>query len=233
CPCALGLATPTSIMVGTGRAAETGILFKGGEHLERTYQIDTLVLDKTGTITKGKPEVTDYLGDEETLQLLASAEKGSEHPLAGAIVAFAKEREIDFLDVDEFNAIPGQGISAKIAGKHILVGNRKLMRGHQVQIDGYEETLNEFEMNGKTAMLIAINGDYRGIIAVADTIKDSAKEAIEQLNKMGIEVVMLTGDNERTAQAIAKQVGIHHVVAQVLPDEKAEKIKELQALGKK
>jgi P-type Cu+ transporter len=233
CPCALGLATPTSIMVGTGRAAETGILFKGGEHLERTYQIDTIVLDKTGTITKGKPEVTDYLGDEETLQLLASAEKGSEHPLAGAIVAFAKEREIDFLDVDEFNAIPGQGISAKIAGKHILVGNRKLMRGHQVQIDGYEETLNEFEMNGKTAMLIAINGNYRGMIAVADTIKDSAKEAIEQLNEMGIEVVMLTGDNERTAQAIAKQVGIHHVVAQVLPDEKAEKIKELQALGKK
>lgn len=233
CPCALGLATPTSIMVGTGRAAETGILFKGGEHLERTYQIDTLVLDKTGTITKGKPEVTDYLGDEETLQLLASAEKGSEHPLAGAIVAFAKEREIDFLDVDEFNAIPGQGISAKIAGNHILVGNRKLMRGHQVQIDGYEETLNEFEMNGKTAMLIAINGNYRGMIAVADTIKDSAKEAIEQLNEMGIEVVMLTGDNERTAQAIAKQVGIHHVVAQVLPDEKAEKIKELQALGKK
>src|SRR5690606_38252114 len=141
--------------------------------------------------------------------------------------------EIDFLDVDEFNAIPGQGISAKIAGNHILVGNRKLMRGHQVQIDGYEETLNEFEMNGKTAMLIAINGNYRGMIAVADTIKDSAKEAIEQLNEMGIEVVMLTGDNERTAEAIAKQVGIHHVVAQVLPDEKAEKIKELQALGKK
>ena len=233
CPCALGLATPTSIMVGTGRAAETGILFKGGEHLERTHQINTVVLDKTGTITKGKPEVTDFIGNEKTLQLLASAEKGSEHPLAGAIVAYAEENGIEFLDVEDFKAIPGQGIEATIAGNQILVGNRKLMNNHQINIDGYEEKLVEFETNGKTAMLIAINGEYSGTIAVADTIKETAPEAIKQLKAMGIEVVMLTGDNERTAQAIAKQTGIDQVIAQVLPEEKAEKVKQLQAQGKK
>ncbi|NCU18589.1 heavy metal translocating P-type ATPase [Pallidibacillus pasinlerensis] len=233
CPCALGLATPTSIMVGTGRAAETGILFKGGEHLERTHQINTVVLDKTGTITKGKPEVTDFIGNEKTLQLLASAEKGSEHPLAGAIVAYAEENGIEFLDVEDFKAIPGYGIEASIDGNHILVGNRKLMNNHQINIDGYEEKLVEFETNGKTAMLIAINGEYSGTIAVADTIKETAPEAIKQLKEMGIEVVMLTGDNERTAQAIAKQAGIDQVIAQVLPEEKAEKVKQLQAQGKK
>ena len=233
CPCALGLATPTSIMVGTGRAAETGILFKGGEHLERTHQINTVVLDKTGTITKGKPEVTDFIGNEKTLQLLASAEKGSEHPLAGAIVAYAEENGIEILDVEDFKAIPGQGIEATIAGNQILVGNRKLMNNHQINIDGYEEKLVEFETNGKTAMLIAINGEYSGTIAVADTIKETAPEAIKQLKAMGIEVVMLTGDNERTAQAIAKQTGIDQVIAQVLPEEKAEKVKQLQAQGKK
>ncbi|WP_062353452.1 heavy metal translocating P-type ATPase [Bacillus kwashiorkori] len=233
CPCALGLATPTSIMVGTGRAAESGILFKGGEHLERTHQLETIVLDKTGTITKGKPEVTDFIGDDETLQLLASAEKGSEHPLAGAIVAYATENDIDFLDVEEFHAIPGHGIEVTIAGKQVLVGNRKLMNDHQINIGNNEEKLVEFEMNGKTAMLIAIDGSYRGIVAVADTIKETAPEAILQLKEMGIEVVMLTGDNERTADAIAKQVGIDRVIAQVLPEQKAEKVKELQAQGKK
>lgn len=233
CPCALGLATPTSIMVGTGRAAESGILFKGGEHLERTHQLQAIVLDKTGTITKGKPEVTDFIGDKETLQLLASAEKGSEHPLAGAIVAYAEDNEIEFLDVEDFKAIPGHGIEATIAGKHILVGNRKLMKDHQIDLRGNDDQLVEFEINGKTAMLIAIDGSYRGIIAVADTIKETAPEAIRQLKDMGIEVVMLTGDNERTAQAIAKQVGIDHVIAQVLPEEKADKVKELQAQGKK
>ena len=233
CPCALGLATPTSIMVGTGKAAENGILFKGGEHLERTHQIDCIVLDKTGTITKGKPEVTDFTGDHETLQLLASAEKASEHPLAGAIVAYATEQDIDFLPVDDFHAIPGYGIEAKIAGKHILVGNRKLMFDHQIDVGDHEETIVDLESNGKTAMLIAIDGMYRGIVAVMDTIKETAPAAIEQLKSLGIEVVMLTGDNDRTAQAIAKQVGIHHVIAQVLPEQKAEKIKELQAQGKK
>src|SRR5699024_10019291 len=233
CPCALGLATPTSIMVGTGRAAESGILFKGGEHLERTHEINAVVLDKTGTITKGKPEVTDFSGDEETLQLLASAEKGSEHPLAEAIVAYATEKAIEFVDVDEFNAIPGHGIEAAIAGKHILVGNRKLMNDHEIDIDDYEKQLVEYEKNGKTTMLIAIDGKYRGTVAVADTIKETAPEAIQQLREMGIEVIMLTGDNERTAQAIAEQVGIDQVIAQVLPEEKAEKVKELQSQGKK
>ncbi|MCG3419703.1 heavy metal translocating P-type ATPase [Oceanobacillus jordanicus] len=233
CPCALGLATPTSIMVGTGRAAESGILFKGGEHLEGTHQLNAIVLDKTGTVTKGKPEVTDFSGDQEALQLLASAEKGSEHPLAGAIVAYATENEMDFLEVEEFNAIPGHGIEARISGKQILVGNRKLMTDHQVDIENNEETLVKFETEGKTAMLIAIDGEYRGIVAVADVIKESAIQAIKELKEQGLEVFMLTGDNERTAHAIAKQVGIDQVIAQVLPEEKADKVKEIQAQGKK
>jgi len=233
CPCALGLATPTSIMVGTGKAAESGILFKGGEHLEGTHELEAIVLDKTGTITKGKPEVTDFSGDEETLQLLASAEKGSEHPLAEAIVAYATENSIDFLDVDHFEAIPGHGIEATITGKNILVGNRKLMNDHQIDTAGYEEKLVEYEIDGKTAMLIAIDGEYRGTVAVADTIKETAPEAIKQLKDLGIEVFMLTGDNERTAKAIAKQVGINQVIAEVLPEEKAAKVKEIQAQGKK
>ncbi|MEW9676807.1 heavy metal translocating P-type ATPase [Lentibacillus sp. L22] len=233
CPCALGLATPTSIMVGTGKAAENGILFKGGEHLERTHQLNAIVLDKTGTITKGKPEVTDFTGDEEALQLLASAEKGSEHPLAEAIVAYATENNIDLLDVDDFTAIPGHGIEAKISGKQIFVGNRKLMNDQQIDIGANEEKLVAFETNGKTAMLIAINGKYRGIVAVADTIKETAPQAIKELQEQGLEVIMLTGDNERTAQAIAKQVGIDHVIAQVLPEEKADKVKEIQDEDKK
>lgn len=233
CPCALGLATPTSIMVGTGRAAESGILFKGGEHLEGTHQLNAIVLDKTGTVTKGKPEVTDFSGDQEALQLLASAEKGSEHPLAGAIVAYATENEMDFLDVEEFNAIPGHGIEARIMEKQILVGNRKLMTEHQVDIEKNEEILVKYENEGKTAMLIAIDGEYRGIVAVADVIKESAIQAIKELKEQGLEIFMLTGDNERTAQAIAKQVGIDQVIAQVLPEEKADKVKEIQAQGKK
>ncbi|WP_106495358.1 heavy metal translocating P-type ATPase [Lentibacillus sp. Marseille-P4043] len=233
CPCALGLATPTSIMVGTGKAAENGILFKGGEHLERTHQLDAIVLDKTGTITKGKPEVTDFSGDEETLRLLASAEKGSEHPLAGAIVEYATKNAIDFVEVDEFDAVPGHGIETKISGKHVLVGNRKLMNDHQIDIGANEAKLVEFENYGKTAMLIAIDGKYRGIVAVADTIKETAPQAIKELQEQGLEVIMLTGDNERTAQAIAKQVGIDHVIAQVLPEEKADKVKEIQVKGKK
>jgi P-type Cu+ transporter len=233
CPCALGLATPTSIMVGTGLAAESGILFKGGEHLERTHQLEAIVLDKTGTITKGKPEVTDFTGDKEALQLLASAEKGSEHPLAEAIVAHATENDLAFLDVDDFYAIPGHGIEATIAGKQILVGNRKLMHDRQMDIEDAEEALAGYETSGKTAMLLAIDGNYRGIVAVADTIKESAPEAIKQLQELGMEVIMLTGDNERTAQAIAKQVGITQVIAGVLPEQKAEKVKEIQLQGKK
>ena len=233
CPCALGLATPTSIMVGTGKAAENGILFKGGEHLERTHQLEAIVLDKTGTITKGKPEVTNFTGDEETLQLLASAEKGSEHPLAEAIVAHATEKNIDLVEVDDFTAIPGHGIEVTISSNHILVGNRKLMQDHEIDVGDAEIELVDYEVEGKTAMLIAINGAFRGIVAVADTIKETAPQAIRELKEQGLEVIMLTGDNERTAQAIAKQVGIDKVIAQVLPEEKADKIKEIQSKGKK
>ncbi|MBO3075973.1 copper-translocating P-type ATPase [Mammaliicoccus vitulinus] len=233
CPCALGLATPTSIMVGTGKAAESGILFKGGEHLERTHALNTIVLDKTGTITKGKPEVTDYTGDAETLQLLASAEKGSEHPLAEAIVAYATEQDITINNVDDFDAIPGYGIKAHANGKEILVGNRKLMSEHGIDINIFEKDLSNLETEGKTAMLVAIDNTFKGIVAVADTIKEHAPEAIKMLHEEGMEVIMLTGDNERTAQAIANQVGIQHVISEVLPEEKANKIKELQNLGKK
>ncbi|MCG5105165.1 heavy metal translocating P-type ATPase [Oceanobacillus alkalisoli] len=233
CPCALGLATPTSIMVGTGKAAESGILFKGGEHLERTHELNAIVLDKTGTITKGKPEVTNFTGDTETLQLLASAEKGSEHPLAEAIVAYATENDIEFLNVDDFTAIPGHGIKTVISKQEILVGNRKLMQDNQVEIKNADQEMVQLENEGKTAMLIAVNGVYRGIVAVADTVKETAKDAIKELKNQGLEVIMLTGDNERTAEAIAKQVGISKVIAQVLPEEKAEKIEELQAEDKK
>lgn len=233
CPCALGLATPTSIMVGTGKAAENGILFKGGEHLERTHQLNAIIFDKTGTITKGKPEVTDFTGDDKTLQLLASAEKGSEHPLAEAIVDYATEKEIAIVDVDNFTAIPGHGIKSMIHGERVLVGTRKLMRDNNIDVSHAENKIMDFEKNGKTAMLIAVNDKYRGMIAVADTIKDTAAQAIKQLKNEGLEVIMLTGDNERTAKAIAKQVGIDLVIAQVLPEEKANKVKEVQQQGKK
>lgn len=233
CPCALGLATPTSIMVGTGKAAENGILFKGGEHLERTHQLNAIIFDKTGTITKGKPEVTDYTGDDQTLQLLASAEKGSEHPLAEAIVAYATEKNIALIGVDNFTAIPGHGINALISGKQVLVGTRKLMDDHHVDVNHAEGKLIDYETNGKTAMLIAVDGKHRGIVAVADTVKETAAEAIKQLKDEGLKVVMLTGDNERTAQAIARQVGIAHVIAQVLPEEKADKVKEIQLQDEK
>ncbi len=233
CPCALGLATPTSIMVGTGRAAETGILFKGGEHLERAHELDTIILDKTGTITKGKPEVTNFSGDEETLQLLASAEKGSEHPLAEAIVTYAEEKKIPLLETDDFEAIPGHGIKATIDGREILVGNRKLMKNQGIAINEAEEEMSRLEKDGKTAMLIAIDRRFAGVVAVADTIKETAKEAIEQLKQEGLDVIMLTGDNKRTAEAIAGQVGINEVIAEVLPEQKADKVKEIQLQGKK
>jgi len=233
CPCALGLATPTSIMVGTGRAAESGILFKGGEHLERTHELNAIVLDKTGTITKGKPEVTNFTGDEETLHLLASAEKGSEHPLAEAIVAYAAEQDIALTDAEEFQSIPGHGIAAVIAGKEVLAGNWRLMDDRQIELGEDLQQVSAYESEGKTAMYVAVDGSYQGIIAAADTIKESAPEAIQELKDQGLEVFMLTGDNERTAQAIAVQAGIDHVMAQVLPEQKAEKVKEIQSQGKK
>jgi P-type Cu+ transporter len=234
CPCALGLATPTSIMVGTGKGAEQGILFKGGEYLEGAHKINAVLLDKTGTVTKGKPEVTDVIELKEGfITEVISAEKNSEHPLAEAIVEYGKKNEIDWLDAKSFSAIPGHGIEAVVNGKNILVGTRKLMKEKAVSFDQYEETMSNLEAEGKTAMLAAADGELVSIIAVADTVKDSSKQAIKRLFTMGIDVYMITGDNERTAQAIAKQVGIQGVFAEVLPEEKANKVKELQKQGKK
>ncbi|AIF44065.1 heavy metal translocating P-type ATPase [Virgibacillus sp. SK37] len=235
CPCALGLATPTSIMVGTGKAAENGILFKGGEHLERTHQLNAIIFDKTGTLTKGRPEVTDFSGTHETLKLLASAENNSEHPLADAIVAYALEEGIHLEEPNEFHAIPGHGIEAQIDQNHILVGTRKLMKNNQIDISNVEEKVKAFEVEGKTTMFIAVNNQYSGLVAVADTLKETAKEAVGQLVDLNIDVYMLTGDNTRTAEAIALQVGIkkENVIAEVLPQEKSDKVKEIQFQGNK
>ncbi len=233
CPCALGLATPTSIMVGTGRAAENGILFKGGQFVERAHYVDTIVLDKTGTITNGQPVVTNYVGDNDTLQLLASAENASEHPLADAIVTYAKDKDLNLLDNDTFKSVPGHGIKATIHQQQILVGNRKLMNDYNISISNkLNDQLNHYEHLGQTAMMIAVDNQINGIIAVADTVKNDAKQAIKELRNMNIDVVMLTGDNNRTAQTIAKQVGIEHVIAEVLPEEKAHQISLLQDKGK-
>ena len=238
CPCALGLATPTSIMAGSGRAAEYGILFKGGEHLEMTHRITTVVLDKTGTVTNGTPVLTDvstnhFFSEEELLALVGSAEKQSEHPLAQAIVQGVRDRGIVLKDVTGFEAIPGFGIKAIIEGRELLVGTRKLMNKYNVDADVAFEKMDELERAGKTAMLAAIDGQYAGTVAVADTIKDTSKSAINRLKTMGLDVIMITGDNHQTAQAIAKQAGIDHVIAEVLPEGKADEIKKLQVQGKK
>jgi P-type Cu+ transporter len=236
CPCALGLATPTSIMAGSGRAAEYGILFKGGEHLEMTHRINTVILDKTGTITNGAPVLTDVITEMdngEFLSLVGSAEKQSEHPLAQAIVEGIKERNIQLRDVSEFEAIPGYGIKSIIEGKEILVGTRRLMKQYNVDMNHVLEKMETLEKQGKTAMLSAIDGTFAGIIAVADTIKDTSAGAIKRLRDMGIEVIMITGDNQQTAQAIAKQAGVDQVIAEVLPEGKAEEVKKLQQQGKK
>lgn len=232
CPCALGLATPTSIMVGTGKGAENGILFKGGEHLEKTHSLNAIIMDKTGTITKGKPEVTDFTGDADTLRLLASAEKGSEHPLAEAIVSYATENDVDMADADDFNSIPGHGIKAVINGKDILVGTRKLMTDNNMNTDDIDKDMSQYEHDGKTVMIIAVDNEIRGVVAVQDTVKETAKEAIKSLHDQGLEVIMLTGDNSRTAEAIARQVNIDTVIAEVLPEEKAEHVKKVQDQGK-
>ncbi|QWG57285.1 copper-translocating P-type ATPase [Bacillus mycoides] len=238
CPCALGLATPTSIMAGSGRSAEYGILFKGGEHLEATHRLDTVILDKTGTVTNGKPVLTDVIvadgfHEEEILRLVGAAEKNSEHPLAEAIVEGIKEKKIDIPSSETFEAIPGFGIESVVEGKQLLIGTRRLMKKFDIDIEEVSKSMEELEREGKTAMLIAINKEYAGIVAVADTVKDTSKAAIARLKKMGLDVVMITGDNTQTAQAIAKQVGIDHVIAEVLPEGKAEEVKKLQASGKK
>lgn len=238
CPCALGLATPTAIMVGTGKGAEYGVLIKSGVALETAHKVKTIVFDKTGTITEGKPKVTDIvvtdiINENDLLQLAASAEKGSEHPLGEAIVKDAEEKALEFKKVDFFKAIPGHGIEVKIDGQDILLGNRKLMVESDISLQDMEDTSHKLAGEGKTPMYISIDGKLAGIIAVADTVKENSKLAIAQLHKMGIEVAMITGDNERTAQAIAKQVGIDRVLAEVLPQDKANEVKKLQAEGKK
>ena len=237
CPCALGLATPTAIMVGTGKGAEYGVLIKGGEALEITHQIDTIVFDKTGTITEGKPIVTDIItttiSEDELLSIAASSEKGSEHPLGEAIVKEAEERNIKFKEISNFKAIPGHGIQVEIECKNILLGNKKLMSENSIEIGDLGVKSDKLANEGKTPMYIAINNKLEGIITVADTVKRSSKEAIENLHKMGIKVAMITGDNKKTAHSIAKQVGIDIVLAEVLPEDKANEVKKLQETGSK
>lgn len=238
CPCALGLATPTAIMVGTGKGAENGVLIKSGGALETAHQIETIVFDKTGTITEGKPKVTDIItangiSENDLLQFAASAEKGSEHPLGEAIVNEAEEKGIEFKDSESFVAIPGHGIEVGIEGKSILAGNKKLMNERNISLENLEESSNMLAKEGKTPMYIAIDNKIAGIIAVADTVKENSKRAIELLHEMGIKVAMITGDNRRTAEAIAKQVNIDIVLADVLPEDKANEVKKLQSEGKK
>jgi Cu+-exporting ATPase len=238
CPCALGLATPTAIMVGTGKGAENGILIKGGEALETAHKINTIVFDKTGTITEGKPTVTDVLTTENAdadnlLRLTASAEKGSEHPLGQAIVAGAQSKGLELLKADDFNSITGRGIEAKINGQTILAGNAALMDERQISLMALLDESDRLAGEGKTPMYVAADGVLAGIVAVADVVKASSKSAIESLHKMGIEVAMITGDNRKTADAIAAQVGIDRVLAEVLPQDKSNEVKKLQGEGRK
>ncbi|HHW14708.1 MAG TPA: heavy metal translocating P-type ATPase, partial [Firmicutes bacterium] len=237
CPCALGLATPTAIMVGTGKGAENGILIKGGEHLENVHKLTAVVLDKTGTITKGQPEVTDVLPAEgrpaaEVLRLAAAVERGSEHPLGVAIVERAKNDGLTAPEPQGFQAIPGQGVRGTVEGQTVLLGNRRLMEANGVDVAALTPQAERLESEGKTAMLLAVDGRAAGVLAVADTVKEHSAEAVRELQQMGIEVYMLTGDNRRTAEAIARQVGIRNVLAEVLPDQKADQVEKLKREGK-
>jgi Cu+-exporting ATPase len=236
CPCALGLATPTAIMVGTGKGAENGILIKGGEHLEKTHKLTAVVLDKTGTITKGRPDVTDIIGvngfeNLEILALAGAAEKNSEHPLAEAIVKAAQAQGLAVEPATDFEAIPGHGIMAMVGGRRILLGNAKLMAKNNITFGDTEQQIEALEAEGKTVMSLAVDGLPAGIVAVADTVKEHSAEAIAELQGMGISVYMITGDNERTAHAIAGQVGITNVLAEVLPENKAQEVDRLKAAG--
>ena len=233
CPCALGLATPTSIMVGTGKGAENGILIKSGEALETAHKIKTVVFDKTGTITKGKPVLTDLIAygkynENELLKIAASVENDSEHPLAEAIVNKAKEKNIEIKPYEKFRAMPGYGIRAILEGKEVQIGNRKLMENRKINVEISQKDYDILSNEGKTPMYISIDNELAGLVAVADVIKETSKEAIEKLKKMGIKTIMLTGDNEKTAKFIAKQVGIDDVISEVLPYQKSQKVKELQ-----
>jgi Cu+-exporting ATPase len=238
CPCALGLATPMSLMVGVGKAAEHGVLIRNGEALQAARNLDVIILDKTGTITKGKPELTDVVttpGFEESdvLAAAASAERGSEHPLGEAIVSAARDRGLSLVDATDFEAIAGHGITAAVEGRSIMLGNRKLMTDRGIELGEMGEAARELSGDGKTPMFVAIDGRLAGVVAVADQIKEDSISAVRRLHELGLEVVMITGDNERTARAIARRVGIDRVLAEVLPDEKASQVSALQAEGKK
>ena len=239
CPCALGIATPAALMMGAGKGAENGILFKGGEYLEIAKKVKTIVFDKTGTLTKGKPSITDIidlsgLGEHEILRLAAIAESGSEHPLGQAVVNGAKEKGIMITNPESFEAVSGHGLRARYGDHMILIGNRKLMHENSIPVNkDADRSLMVFEMQGKTATLIAIDNKLAGIIAIADTIKENAKQAIDSLKSMGIKVIMLTGDNERTAKTVASKLGIDRVIAQVLPKEKEQVISRLKSEGGK
>jgi Cu+-exporting ATPase len=237
CPCALGLATPTAIMVGTGLGAQKGVLFRGGEHLERTAKIDTVVLDKTGTITKGMPSVTDFVvmppfSEKELLGIIASAEKKSEHPLGEAIVEYAKQNDIKLEEISDFEAIAGQGIHFYHKNREWYIGNEALALARGIDISAVVEQKKQWEEEGKTVMIAFSDNKVAGLIAVADTVKENAKSAISELKQMGIEVLMLTGDQKRTGLAIAKQVGIDNVIAEVLPGNKADVVQRLKSAGK-
>jgi Cu+-exporting ATPase len=237
CPCALGLATPTAIMVGTGRGAENGILIKGGETLENVRRVNTIVFDKTGTLTEGKPKVTDVISfnkfkKNDVLKYASIAEKRSEHPLGEAIIRQAKRKRIKIPDARNFKAIPGHGVKATYKGKRILLGNRRLMKKEKIGLNKFLIDMTRLENEGKTAMIVTVNKKVIGIIAVADVLKKNSKKALQKLEKMGKEIIMITGDNERTAKAIGKELGINKVLAEVLPSEKAKEIKKLKRRGK-
>ncbi len=232
CPCALGLATPTALMAGTGKAAQNGIIYRDGEAIQTMKDIDTLVLDKTGTITKGEPEVTDTKGNDKALELAASVEKGSEHPLGQAIIEKAEKESLQLSDPEKFESFTGKGVKAVINGREIFVGNINLMEERNISIN-YKEEASEFERQGKTAMYVADQEKVLGVIAVADTLKEDSVKSIKELKDRGLEIWMLTGDNEKTAEAIAEEVGIENVMAEVLPQDKIAKVKELQKKGRK
>jgi P-type Cu+ transporter len=238
CPCAMGLATPTSIMVGTGKGAESGILIKGGEALEASHKLTTVILDKTGTLTRGTPTLTDVvvsngLSERELLRLVASAERASEHPLGEAIVKGARERGLALAEAEGFEAVSGGGVRARVEGRNVLVGNERFLREAGVSEDGLQPRLEELSSAGKTAVLVAVDEELAGIVAVADTVKEESREAVDRLHALGLEVAMITGDNERTARAVARELGVDRVLAEVLPQDKADEVERLQAEGKR
>jgi Cu+-exporting ATPase len=244
CPCALGLATPTAVMVGTGRGAEGGVLFKGGEALEAAHKLQAVILDKTGTITEGKPGVTDIVlndttngegsgfDEDELLRLAASVERGSEHPLGGAVVRRAEERGLPLARAENFRALAGRGVEAEVEGRRVLAGSLRLMEESGVELGGLAARAQELAGEAKTPVFVAVGGRAAGLLAVADPVKEGSKEAVAALRRLGLEVLMLTGDNRRTAEAVARAVGVERVLAEVLPDGKAAEVKQLQSEGK-